>query len=168
MNWNVVTVASTIVALGALAGFDIIPGAGFLSGVVMLATGATVLCAIHRERVPALGQGVRAQSQASEAMTSSSAGTMGRVLAAMVLLNGIMGAPTASAQDWTLAVAGATRAGESSASDAQPSKAGAAKRTYTYEESTRMGAEVQHQAEARQRGWDRKMKAVSGSICRGC
>ena len=40
--------------------------------------------------------------------------------------------------------------------------------TYTPEESARMGAEVQRRAEARQREWDRKTKALSGSICHGC
>ena len=30
------------------------------------------------------------------------------------------------------------------------------------------GAKAQRAAEARQRTWDRKMKSVSGSICRGC
>jgi hypothetical protein len=47
--------------------------------------------------------------------------------------------------------------------------AGAAeRRTYTTEESKKLGDEAQDLAEARQRIWDRKMKAVSGSICRGC
>ena len=30
------------------------------------------------------------------------------------------------------------------------------------------GAKVRREAEVRQRTWDRKMKAVSGSICQGC
>jgi hypothetical protein len=105
-------------------------------------------------------------------MTISSSGcATARMIAAMVLVAGIAGAPTASAQDWMAPRAGdgATRAWErSSGGSGQPANAGVPKRTYTHEESTRMGAEVQRQAEARQRGWDRKMKAVSGSICRGC
>ncbi len=40
--------------------------------------------------------------------------------------------------------------------------------TYTAEESARIGAEVQRRAEARQREWDRKTKALSRSICHGC
>ena len=40
--------------------------------------------------------------------------------------------------------------------------------TYTAEESARIGDEVQRRAEARQREWDRKTKALSGSICNGC
>lgn len=43
MNWNLITVAFTIVALGLFATFDIIPGAGFSAGVAMLATGASIL-----------------------------------------------------------------------------------------------------------------------------
>ena len=31
-----------------------------------------------------------------------------------------------------------------------------------------LGAKAERAAEARQRGWDRKMKAVGGRICRGC
>ena len=47
--------------------------------------------------------------------------------------------------------------------------AGAAeRRAYTTEESKKLGDEAQDLAEARQRIWDRKMKDVSGSICRGC
>jgi hypothetical protein len=30
------------------------------------------------------------------------------------------------------------------------------------------GAKARREAEVRQRTWDRKMKAVSGSICQGC
>jgi hypothetical protein len=30
------------------------------------------------------------------------------------------------------------------------------------------GAKAQRAAEARQRTWDRKVKSVSGSLCRGC
>jgi hypothetical protein len=90
-----------------------------------------------------------------------------RSAAATILLVGTVGAAGAFAQDWTSPRAGdrATRAWERPGGEA---KAAAPKRTYSHEESTRMGAEVQRQAEARQRGWERKMKAVSGSICRGC
>lgn len=42
------------------------------------------------------------------------------------------------------------------------------RRPYTAEESKRLGDEAQRLAEARQVIWDRKMKAVSGSICTGC
>ncbi len=41
-------------------------------------------------------------------------------------------------------------------------------RPYTAEESKRLGDEAQRLAEARQVIWDRKMKAISGSICTGC
>ena len=47
--------------------------------------------------------------------------------------------------------------------------AGAAeRRTYTTEESKKLGDEAQRVAETQQRIWDRRMKDVSGSICRGC
>ena len=47
--------------------------------------------------------------------------------------------------------------------------AGAAeRRTYTMEESKKLGDEAQDLAEARQRSWDRKMRAVGASICKGC
>ena len=47
--------------------------------------------------------------------------------------------------------------------------AGAAeRRAYTTEESKKLGDEAQRVAETQQRIWDRKMKDVSGSICRGC
>ena len=42
MNRNLTTVTFTLVALGLVATFDIIPGAGFYAGVAMLAIGATV------------------------------------------------------------------------------------------------------------------------------
>jgi len=42
------------------------------------------------------------------------------------------------------------------------------RRTYTAEESRKLGDEAQRLAEARQRVWDLKMRAVSGSICTGC
>jgi hypothetical protein len=37
MNWNLTAVGFTVVALGAIAAFDIIPGAGFYPGLVLLA-----------------------------------------------------------------------------------------------------------------------------------
>ncbi len=42
------------------------------------------------------------------------------------------------------------------------------RRPYTADESKRLGDEAQRLAEARQVIWDRKMRAVSGSICTGC
>ena len=42
MNTNLTAVTFTLVVLGLLAAFDIIPGAGFYAGVVMLTIGATV------------------------------------------------------------------------------------------------------------------------------
>ena len=41
MNANLTTVAFTIVVLGLLATFDVIPGAGFSAGLVILAVGLT-------------------------------------------------------------------------------------------------------------------------------
>jgi hypothetical protein len=41
MNRNLLTVTLTLVVLGLVATFDIIPGAGFYAGIVMLAIGAT-------------------------------------------------------------------------------------------------------------------------------
>ena len=43
MNHNLTAVAFTLVALGIIAAFDIIPGAGFYAGVTMLAIGGVVL-----------------------------------------------------------------------------------------------------------------------------
>ncbi len=40
MDRNLTTVAFTILALGGIAAFDIIPGAGFTAGAVLLAAGA--------------------------------------------------------------------------------------------------------------------------------
>ena len=54
---------------------------------------------------------------------------------------------------------------------AKPSSSPAAsseRRTYTAEESKKLGAEARRLAEAQQHVWDRKMKAVSTSICTGC
>jgi hypothetical protein len=42
------------------------------------------------------------------------------------------------------------------------------RRTYTAEGSKRLGDEAHHLAEVQQHIWDRKMKAVSSSICTGC
>jgi hypothetical protein len=46
MNRNLTTVALTIVALGLIAAFDIIPGAGFYAGVMMLTVGGGLLIAL--------------------------------------------------------------------------------------------------------------------------
>jgi hypothetical protein len=96
-------------------------------------------------------------------------------LVAMILAAWAAGAVGAAAPDWTSPRAGdgATRSWERTkpkpgARSEAPAKPGAPKQTYTHEESTKIGAEVQRLAEERQRGWDRKMKAVSGSICSGC
>ena len=68
-----------------------------------------------------------------------------------------------------LPITAVAKSGQLSGPGAPPaSPAPAEKRTYTDDESSRMGAEVQRRAEERQRGWDRKMKALSGSICKGC
>jgi hypothetical protein len=79
--------------------------------------------------------------------------------------------PTAAAwaQDWTAPRDrdAATRAWERPRPEA-PAKPAAAKRVYSEAESQRIGAEARRKAEERQAGWDRKMKDVSGSICRGC
>ncbi len=40
MDRNLTTVALTVLALGGMAMFDIIPGAGFAAGVVLLVAGA--------------------------------------------------------------------------------------------------------------------------------
>src|SRR5215203_4434070 len=42
MNTNLTAVTFTLVVLGLLAAFDIVPGAGFYAGVVMLTIGAAV------------------------------------------------------------------------------------------------------------------------------
>jgi len=55
--------------------------------------------------------------------------------------------------------------------EAKPSSSPAAPlegRSYTAEESKMLGDEARHRAEAQQHIWDRKMKAVSSSICTGC
>jgi hypothetical protein len=43
LNRNLTAVAFTIVALGIIATFDIIPGAGLYAGITMLAIGAVAL-----------------------------------------------------------------------------------------------------------------------------
>jgi hypothetical protein len=43
MNLNLTVVAVTIIALGALAAFEVIPGAGFSAGVVMLVIGFLIV-----------------------------------------------------------------------------------------------------------------------------
>ena len=60
MNANLTTVAFTIVVLGFLATFDIIPGAGFYAGLVILVVGLTVFTVqvIGRNR-PLLGPRAR-------------------------------------------------------------------------------------------------------------
>jgi hypothetical protein len=89
-------------------------------------------------------------------------------LARTALALALLSAP-AAAQDWTAPRKGdaATRAWEKSKPERQ-AKPDPARRVYTEEESNKLGAEARRKAEARQEGWDRKMKAVSGSICRGC
>ena len=55
--------------------------------------------------------------------------------------------------------------------EAKPSSSSTAPlehQTYTAEESKRLGDEAQRRAEVQQHIWDRKMKAVSTSICTGC
>ena len=93
-----------------------------------------------------------------------------RRLARAAIAFAVLTAPGAAAsQDWTSPRKGdaATRAWERSKPERQ-AKPGAPKRVYTEDESNKLGAEARRKAEARQEGWDRKMKAVSGSICRGC
>ncbi len=43
MDRNLIAVALTVVALGAIAAFDIIPGAGFYAGLVMAVSGGAIL-----------------------------------------------------------------------------------------------------------------------------
>jgi hypothetical protein len=45
MNHNLTAVALTLLALGLIAAFDIIPGAGFYAGIVMLTAGGGSLAA---------------------------------------------------------------------------------------------------------------------------
>jgi hypothetical protein len=99
---------------------------------------------------------------------SAFARAAGLILAATILF--AAGAADTVARDWTTPRKPdeATRAWERSAGSDGQAKAAVPKRSYTHEESNRIGAEVQRRAEARQRGWDAKMKAVSGSICMGC
>jgi hypothetical protein len=44
----------------------------------------------------------------------------------------------------------------------------AAARTYTPEESKKLGDEARRQAQERERVWDRNMKNLGASICKGC
>src|SRR3954452_16662794 len=70
-----------------------------------------------------------------------------------------------------LAFATVLTATASITAEAKPSSSPAApleRRTYTAEESKTLGDEAGRLAEAQQRVWDRKMKAVSTSICTGC
>ena len=59
MNRNLTTVTFTLVVLGLLATFDIIPGAGFYAGIVMLAIGVTAFTVqlIGREHALARAKG---------------------------------------------------------------------------------------------------------------
>ena len=60
MNANLTTVAFTIVVLGLLATFDIIPGAGFSAGLVILAVGLTVFTVqVIGRKTPLLGPRAR-------------------------------------------------------------------------------------------------------------
>src|SRR5215207_6654254 len=68
MNPNLTTVTVTLVVLGLLAAFDIVPGAGFYAGVVMLAIGAAVFTVqLIGRNTPLLGP--RASSKANGATT---------------------------------------------------------------------------------------------------
>ena len=59
-------------------------------------------------------------------------------------------------------------------SAAAPAKSAAAsqsrpeRRTYSAEESKVLGDKARQLAQGQQAQWDRKMKAVTGSICKGC
>jgi hypothetical protein len=60
MNANLTTVAFTIVVLGLLATFDVIPGAGFSAGLVILAVGLTVFTVqVIGRNTPLLGPRAR-------------------------------------------------------------------------------------------------------------
>jgi len=60
MNANLTTVAFTIVVLGLLATFDVIPGAGFYAGLVILAIGLTVFTVqVIGRNTPLLGPRAR-------------------------------------------------------------------------------------------------------------
>jgi hypothetical protein len=41
-------------------------------------------------------------------------------------------------------------------------------RDYTTEESSALGAAADRRAKAQQQQWDKRLNAISGSICRGC
>jgi hypothetical protein len=51
---------------------------------------------------------------------------------------------------------------------ASPSPASAEKKVFSAEEAKALGEAAQRRDEARQQVWDRKMKAMSKSICTGC
>lgn len=75
-------------------------------------------------------------------------------------------------------IASISTAGGLSAQDAVPPRSGGASAPAVTSEAGRkssseardanLGAKAQREADARHRRWDRKMKAVSGSVCRGC
>src|SRR5215218_33218 len=68
MNPNLTTVTFTLVVLGLLAAFDIVPGAGFYAGVAMLAIGAAVFTVqLIGRNTPLLG--ARASPRANGATT---------------------------------------------------------------------------------------------------
>ena len=52
MDRNLITVALTVLALGGIAIFDIIPGAGFAAGAVLLAAGAMLFTSGFMEARP--------------------------------------------------------------------------------------------------------------------
>jgi hypothetical protein len=43
MNWNLITVACTALALGVVATFDVIPGAGVYAGLAMIGVGIIII-----------------------------------------------------------------------------------------------------------------------------
>ncbi len=51
---------------------------------------------------------------------------------------------------------------------APESAAPAATRTYTPEESKKLGDDARRRAQERERVWDRNMKDLGASICKGC
>ena len=69
------------------------------------------------------------------------------------------------------ATVSASAAGGLSAQESAPPRAGESgtgSKTSVKPSDADPGAKARRETEARQRTWDRKMKAVSGSICRGC
>jgi hypothetical protein len=68
MNLNLTAVTFTLVVLGLLAAFDIVPGAGFYAGVAMLAIGTAVFTVqLIGRNTPLLGP--RASPRANGATT---------------------------------------------------------------------------------------------------